>query len=335
MIVRVCASLAVVLGLALAAHAAPTGPDAPRTGGVVSTFKVDYKRQGETRWYTRPLYKELSVARAEMDRLYNLGFDVRLTHAKTITKLHPHKDGPSPDPTGGTLSDGISVVSLARAFEVYKAVAGRGDIAFRYPTDGCYARAHLMGLQMVRMGLRPGKVWAFDDEAMANKGPSRLVALTTAHPKGFVSWRYHVAPVLKVRTKTGKVVTCVIDPSLHDSPVSLTTWRQRMIHPRVSFTPRLDVTAWGVAPKDGVGKRVRGSGYYPGPDPPGDLTRLAMAKMAEFKPHQGTNWEPGPRPVVRGNSSTVPANHLSAIPEKPFTNKHLLDLPATSSVVAR
>jgi hypothetical protein len=271
-----------------------------------------------------------------MHRLYNLGFDVRLTHAQTITMLHPRKDGPSPPPSDeSTLSDGISVVSLAKAFEVFKAVARRTDIAFRYPTDGCYARAHLMGLQMFRMGVRPGKVWAFDDDAMSGKGHARLVAVTSAHPKGFVSWRYHVAPVLKVRTKTGKVVTCVIDPSLHEAPVSLSTWRKRMTHPRVAFTPRLDVTAWGVGPKDGSGKRIRGSGYYPGPDPTGDITRLAMAKMAEFKPHQGTVWVPGPRPVVRGDSSTVPDNHLPAIPEKPFTDKHLLDIPATSSVAGR
>lgn len=322
MFLRAFASLAVALGLVLAAPAAPTAPESPRAGGVVSTYRVDYRRVGETRWYTRPLYKDHATARSEMLRLYKLGFDVRLTHSQTVTMLHTRPPGPTPEPAPG-LSDGISVVSVAKAVEVFRAVARRGDIAFRYPADGCYARAHLMGAQMIRMGLRPGKVWAFDDNAMSGKGPARLVALTSAHPKGFVSWRYHVAPALKVRTRSGNVVTCVIDPSLHDAPVSLSTWQKRMMHPRVGFTPRVDVTAWGVAPRDGAGRRIRGSGFYPGPDPAGDLTRLAMAKMAEFKPHQGTDWMPGARPVVRGTS---PQENMSAMPDRPFTDKHLLDL---------
>jgi hypothetical protein len=272
------------------------------------------------------VYKEHATAKAEMDRLYKLGFDVRLAHSQTVTKLHPKQAGPTPEPS--SLSDGISVVSVAKALEVFRAVARRDDIAFRYPTDGCYARAHLMGAQMLRMGLRPGKAWAFDDEALAGKSHARLVAVTNAHPKGFVSWRYHVAPVLKVRTKSGKIVTCVLDPSLHDTPVSLATWRKRMMHPRVDFTPRLDVTAWGVGPKDGEGKRISGTGYYPGPDPSGDLNRIALAKMAEFKPHQGSDWVPGPRAAVRGGRDPQ-ANHMPAYSEKPFTEAKLLDLPTS------
>ena len=44
------------------------------------------------------------------------------------------------------LPAGVSVVSRARASQVFAQLKGQKQIAFRYPIDGCYARAHLMEL---------------------------------------------------------------------------------------------------------------------------------------------------------------------------------------------
>jgi hypothetical protein len=315
--------------------------DSPKTTRS-TTYRVEFKKPSSTTWTARStVFSTQSAASADAQRLYNVGYDVRVTRAETITLLRTQGGSPSPQPEKTTPSKkktppgpttdrvvgGISVVSPSKAQQVFKLVANRPDIAFRYPTDGCYARAHLMGLQMQQMGLKPGKVWAFDDKAFVDRSAMpRLVALTDAHPKGFVAWKYHVAPVLKVQEQGGQVATYVLDPSLHKSPVPLATWQKRMMHPKVGFTPRLDVTVWGQPPRDGNGKRLPGSGYWPGEDP-GDLTTEARKTMVMYKPHQGTDWLPGRREVAsRGKDD---ANDLRAIPAKEFTEKDKLDLPAS------
>jgi len=314
------AALALTLTL-LNAAGATTVAAAAAKGSVSVNFKIEARTPGTKTWAVKGTYPTEAAARAEAARLFNAGSDVRLTKSESVTWLRTEpSDDPRRIPTGD-LVDGVSVVSLARAQEVSRALATRGDIAFRYPTDGCYARAHLMGLQLMSMGLRPGKVWAFDDAAFKGSA-TRMVAVTKDHPNGFVSWRYHVAPALKIRRSDGQVVTAVLDPSLHDRPVSVSVWQKRMSPARGGFKPRTDVTAWGMAPRDPEGRPMAGTGYGPGGDPPGDLTRAARATMVLYKPHEGTAWTP-PRPAVAARG----ANDPSAVPLKEFTDKHLLDLP--------
>jgi hypothetical protein len=318
---RILAGLAVTAGLLIATPAGAFSTDPKVKGTVTIAFKVEYRRTGTTAWMTKGSYASNAAARAEAQRLFDAGHDVRLTKAETITWLKSGKDERI-TPVTGDVHEGISVVNYQKALQVFKAVAARADIAFRYPTDGCYARAHLMGVQMQVMGLKPGKAWAFDDEAgkPGSKTPARLIALTDAHPKGFVSWWYHVAPALKVRKSDGTVVTAVIDPSLHDKPVSLATWKKRMMHPKVGFTPRMDVTVWGLAPYDASGKRMPGKGYSPGGEP-ADPTKAAKDTMAMYKPHQGTDWTPPRRVVAARGDKEV----RQAVPAVPFTDKRLLD----------
>lgn len=52
---------------------------------------------------------------------------------------------------------------------------------------------------------------------------------TPNHPGGFVNWRYHVAPVVRVAQfrlwfLAWNVSLMVIDPSLFDKPVSIREW---------------------------------------------------------------------------------------------------------------
>jgi hypothetical protein len=327
MFLRTFASLALVVGLI---SSAPASPGSGAVKGTSSTvFRVEYRTPGASTWVSKGSFAAEAAARSEATRLFNAGHDVRLTRAETVTWLRTQSSDPDirrtpPTAPAGDLSGGISVVSLARAQEVFRSVASRSDIAFRYPADGCYARAHLMCVQMISMGLKPGKAWAFDDEAFKGKAP-RLVALTRAHPDGFVAWRYHVAPALKVRKQDGTIVTAVLDPSLHDKPVSLATWQKRMTQPRLAFTPRMDVTRLGEAPRGADGRRLPGTGYGPGGNPPGDLTKAAREVMAMYKPHQGTSWTP-PRPTVTRRSVEVELADLRALPARAFADRHLLDL---------
>jgi len=53
-------------------------------------------------------------------------------------------------------------VSFDEALAIFNQLADREDIAFGYPHDGCYARAHLMCEAVSAMGLEAKKCWAFE-----------------------------------------------------------------------------------------------------------------------------------------------------------------------------
>lgn len=119
----------------------------------------------------------------------------------------------------------LGCVSGARAQEIFDAMAATGCdpstapapcIPFRYPTDGCFARAHEMVRLMIAMGHSPRKVWI--------KGS--LLAPTKNDPDCAVGWGWHVAPTICVR-KTWWFWSerMVIDPSLFTTPVSKATWK--------------------------------------------------------------------------------------------------------------
>jgi hypothetical protein len=165
-------------------------------------------------------------------------------------------------------------------------MASQKDIAFHFPADGCYARAHLMIRRMQKQGFKPYKVWSF-----AN-GDS-LYVKTKWHPKGEVTWRYHVAPLLRVRTKDGKQAWYVIDPSLFPEPVTIARWRNIQKHPKSRYTPYITVTRLGQAPKDAKGNLVAGTGYWPGADPREGLDAHAVKMMRLYKPYEGRALPPG------------------------------------------
>ncbi len=107
----------------------------------------------------------------------------------------------------------VSVVSLEKAKELFEFVSKKDYIPFKYPEDGCYARAHEMSLLLIGKGTKTGKVFIQGD----------LCVDTPNSPKGFVTWAYHVAPVVNVMVN-GEVKTYVIDPSLFDRPVLVEEW---------------------------------------------------------------------------------------------------------------
>jgi hypothetical protein len=47
-------------------------------------------------------------------------------------------------------------------------------------------------------------------------------------PTGFHDWAFHVAPIVSVRNADGSSSPVVLDPSLFDHPVPISTWSRRL-----------------------------------------------------------------------------------------------------------
>ncbi|MGH1516219.1 protein-glutamine glutaminase [Chryseobacterium sp. JK1] len=86
-------------------------------------------------------------------------------------------------------------------------------ITFRYPVDGCYARAHKMRQILLNAG--------YDCEKQFVYGNLRASTGTCC-----VSWVYHVAILVSFKNASGIVEKRIIDPSLFSSgPVTDAAWR--------------------------------------------------------------------------------------------------------------
>lgn len=140
-------------------------------------------------------------------------------------------------------------ISQATAQQVFDTMAAKSCdpstapapcIPFRYPTDGCFARAHEMVRLMLNMGLRPKKIWI--------KGS--LQTPTKNDPDCKVGWGWHVAPTLCVRNSLFSTERMVIDPSLFTSPVSKATWKSVQGDPNATLTDTIVdyyFYVWGIS----------------------------------------------------------------------------------------
>lgn len=144
---------------------------------------------------------------------------------KALIRIKESKELPKNLETKSSKSS--SNMSLSRAtqffnqFENLNCSSYNGNICipFQYARDGCYARAHYMRKLIEDAGYSCKKIFA----CAMNSTP--LSANTKANC--CVYWYYHVAPLVSVNT--GNTTTqMVIDPSLFNSPVSKTTWKNKM-----------------------------------------------------------------------------------------------------------
>lgn len=86
-------------------------------------------------------------------------------------------------------------------------------ITFRYPVDGCYARAHKMRQILNNAGYECEKQFVY--------GNLRASTGTCC-----VSWVYHVAVLVSFKNASGVVEKRIIDPSLNSTgPITDTAWR--------------------------------------------------------------------------------------------------------------
>ena len=97
--------------------------------------------------------------------------------------------------------------------DLYRNAASMKDIPFEYKRNGCYARAHLMARRFEKMGIPTQKIWIKGDLSV---------------PGTDIRWNYHVAPVVDVKGKNGKIQKYVIDPSLAEKAVPVDEWVARM-----------------------------------------------------------------------------------------------------------
>jgi hypothetical protein len=125
-------------------------------------------------------------------------------------------------------------------------------IPFQYVIDGCYARAHQMRRIIIsrRFGYCCEKVFSF-----AIGSPNVLSVQAAKWGGCCVTWWYHVAPLLRVRVKFGRfnlVMAMVIDPSMFDKPVLVSSWLGAQENK--TCNPNAKVTSYSIQP---------GSAYAP------------------------------------------------------------------------
>jgi hypothetical protein len=272
--------LSALTALALLGAFAPAparaAPAAPAKAAPATSYTVWYRGPGHTAWTQQGTYPSHERAMAVAQDLYRRGFEVQVQPRTSITHLPPR-------PRSADLPAHLTVTPQ-QAAQIFRWMAGQQDIAFRYVADGCYARCHLMVQRMLAHGWKPYKVWSFE-----NGEP--LYVKTDYHSGGHVTWRYHVAPILRVRMSNGQQAWRVIDPSMFPEPVSIARWSGAQKRRGSRYSPYVTVTRLGQAPVDVHGKRLAGSGYWTGADPPGGLGAHARQTMRRYKA-----LEPLPRP---------------------------------------
>lgn len=107
-------------------------------------------------------------------------------------------------------------ISKEKAKELFDMAKEMNDIAWKFKQDGCYARAHLMARRFEEKGIYVDKAWVKGDLIANGKDGSK------------VNWNFHVAPVVYVEDENGKVEKMVIDPSIHDKPVTAIHWAENL-----------------------------------------------------------------------------------------------------------
>ena len=113
----------------------------------------------------------------------------------------------------------VSVISEAEAKKLFGSFVANPEIPFRYPVDGCYARATAMAQMAEKEKIEMAKVYA----------EGLLIAKTDYEEMPEVMWGWHVAPVVYVKKRSGRTEMQVFDPSLFKEPVSVDVWKKRML----------------------------------------------------------------------------------------------------------
>jgi hypothetical protein len=251
---------------------APADKTKPELKKVTTGYTIYYRRPNTNVWTEHETRRTYQEADTEAKKLQAAGFQTQLQAKTAMIKVPPRPKTPKlPE------SETVTMKQLGNLFSW---MASQRDIAFRYPTDGCYARAHLMIQRMQEAGFHPYKVWT-----QQNGDP--LYVRTRNHPNGYVTWRYHVAPILRVRFTNGEQAWYVVDPSLFSQPVTIANWRDIQKKPGSRYTPFVTLTRLGQAPTDINKRKFPGSGYWLGKDPVSGPNTHAVLTMRKYKPYEG------------------------------------------------
>ncbi len=112
----------------------------------------------------------------------------------------------------------ISVIDSEKANLLFREFVQNKNIPFKYPRDGCYARATAMAMMAEKSSVIMGKAFA----------TGVLVAKTNIPNYPYAIWGWHVAPVSYVKQIDGKIELMVFDPGLFSQPVSVNEWADKM-----------------------------------------------------------------------------------------------------------
>ena len=130
-----------------------------------------------------------------------------------------------------------------------------------------------------------GKAWAFAPNYPNVNSEALGVSVTGQNGQCYwVTWGYHVAPTILVRSAPGEVESMVIDPSMFGGPVTPEKWVGAMNQPGAT----LILTGLGQAPFEGE-PGIVGTGYGPGPDPADGLDAEADLTMLVYSLKEWSN----------------------------------------------
>ena len=128
-------------------------------------------------------------------------------------------------PENGTTD--ISVVSKAKADQLFAKLVSRADIPFLSHEDGCFARAHQMVRILENKGIIAAKAFVHGNLRIRSPYSAQTNPYNgKVTDKGYIFWRYHVAVALWVQSETGRELM-VIDPSICEGPVTVKEWIDR------------------------------------------------------------------------------------------------------------
>jgi hypothetical protein len=136
---------------------------------------------------------------------------------------------------GATKQVSISVIEQSKANELFRKFVRNKEIPFKYPLDGCYARAHEMARMAEKEQVLMGKVFT----------EGNLQVKTNYQKYPIVQWGWHVAPIAYVKQPNGKTVLMVFDPSLFGKPVSVKEWNQKMMDTTNGNKPNVSTSYYG------------------------------------------------------------------------------------------
>jgi len=180
----------------------------------------------------RALTDRETVVVTENDRTGEL-IDIRRAARLAAPPAPVEPEAPPPRLEALSLPAAAAPASPADVLRMFRLVAeqtcdlaapNRTCIPFRYPDNGCHARAHRMCRLIADAGFEPLKVWNY---STTPKKP--LVVQTEDAPGCQVKWSFHVAAVLLQTNAAGKPDPMVIDPALFpdDGPVPVARWHGR------------------------------------------------------------------------------------------------------------
>jgi hypothetical protein len=186
-------------------------------------------------FYLNPALPKFKEMWARLDRAAADNDEVLVTHHPLTLEMIDVRDAPEeetpeetlepPPPPGAPAIHAAPAlvkteVTLEEAIVIFNAMAV-ADIPFFFIRDCCTARAQKMcRLMLEDFKVRALKIWNYGNGFASDK--RTLCVKTSVDPSGKVCWTYHVAPILNVVDGTTK--TLVIDPSMFDGPVAISTW---------------------------------------------------------------------------------------------------------------